>query len=67
MSLENVFTIVAKPLHYMLTNWICKFVRYFKLVWAKIPRNLCFQDIKFVLSYVDVQYITFPITVFLTK
>lgn len=29
MSLENVFTIVAKPLHYMLTNWICKFVRLF--------------------------------------
>lgn len=30
MSLENVFTIVAKPLHYMLTNWICKFVRLFQ-------------------------------------
>lgn len=35
MSLENVFTIVAKPLHYMLTNWICKFVRLFQTCLGK--------------------------------
>lgn len=36
MSLENVFTIVAKPLHYMLTNWICKFVRLFQTCLGKL-------------------------------